>query len=46
MTGKKTEFHQAAGNIVGKVETIEGSRLALFELSESPEGAIGTHLQH
>ncbi len=47
MSGKKTQFHQSAGNVVGKIETIEGAGLALFELSESPEGdAISTHLQH
>lgn len=47
MSGKEAQFHQSAGNVVGKIETIEGAGLALFELSESPEGdAISTHLQH
>jgi hypothetical protein len=47
MSGKETKFHQAACNIVGKIEAIKGAGLALFELSESPErDAINTHLQH
>lgn len=47
MSWKKTKFHQAAGNILGKIEAIEGPRLALLELCESPgSDTIDTHLQY
>ena len=47
MSRKKTKFHQAAGNILGKIEAIKGTRLAFLELCESPGwDAIDTHLQH
>jgi hypothetical protein len=47
MPGKKAEFHQTASNIFGKIEAVEGAGLALFELSQSPDGdVVDTHLQH
>ena len=47
MPRKKAEFHQTAGNIFGKIEAIKGAGLALFELSQSPDGdVVDTHLQH
>jgi len=47
VSGEKAQLHETAGNILGKIETIEGARLALFELCESPGwDAIDTHLQH
>jgi hypothetical protein len=44
---KKTEFHQTAGNILGKIEAIKGAGFALLEVGESPDrDVIDTHLQN
>jgi hypothetical protein len=44
---KKTEFHETAGNILGKIEAIKGAGFSLLEVGESPDrDAVDTHLQH
>src|SRR5258706_13623842 len=43
---KEAELHETAGDIFGKIEAVEGAGLALFELSQSPEDVVDTHLQH